>query len=65
MTKRHCPLGPEGTWKSGQRVPVTGRYVDQHGTASDHEQYDTFPPCVNRRGEVAFRRLVKVTQHAL
>ena len=65
MARRHYPLGPGGTWKSGQRVPVTGRYIDQHGTISEHEQHDTFPPCVAKRGEVAFRRLVKIAQHAV
>ncbi len=60
----HHPLGPDGTWKTGQRVPATGVYVDQHGVASTHRRHDTFPPCVGRNGEVAFRYLIKVAQLA-
>ncbi len=58
MASRHQPLGPGGTWKTGQRVPFTGTYVDQHGVPSHHEAHDTFPPCVGRKGDVAFRVLI-------
>lgn len=58
MAKFHQPKGPGGTWKTGQRVPSDGHYVDQHGATSWHEAGDTFPPCVGRKGgECAFRRL--------
>lgn len=59
MRKKHYPLGPGRSWKTGQRVPTTGTYVDQHGVPSHHDEHDTFPPCVGRKGEVAYRWLVK------
>jgi hypothetical protein len=46
-------------WKTGQRVPATGYYVDQYGVGSFHVQHRTFPPCVGRKGECAYRRLVR------
>lgn len=46
-------------WKTGQRVPATGIYVDQYGVHSYHVQYRTFPPCIGRKGECAYRRLVR------
>lgn len=54
------PLGPGGTWKTGQRVPVSGIYADQYGVVSRHEQHATFPPCISRKGEVAYRHLIEV-----
>lgn len=45
-------------YKTGQRVPVSGTYVDQHGVASYHEAHRTFPPCIGRKGEAAFRVLL-------
>jgi hypothetical protein len=48
-------------WKTGQRVPVTGIYRDQHGYQSVHQQYGTFPPCIDRQGECAWRTLVRRT----
>lgn len=45
-------------WKTGQRVAWRGTYVDQHGRQSFHEAHATFPPCIGRNGECAFRRLV-------
>jgi hypothetical protein len=56
--KNHRALGPGGSWKSGQRVPRTGSWVDQHGVVSFHYAGDTFPPCVGygRKGECAYRR---------
>lgn len=59
---RHRPLGPRGTWKTGQRVPRDGTYVDQHGVTSTHFAGDTFPPSVGRKGECAFRRMIPVTR---
>lgn len=52
---KHEPLGPNGTWKTGQRVPSTGLYVDQHNVVTTHEAGATFPPCIGRKGEAAYR----------
>jgi hypothetical protein len=46
-------------YKTGNRVPEDGTYVDQHGVTSYHEAHRTFPPCIDRKGECAFRRRVK------
>ena len=46
------------SYKTGQRVPVTGIWVDQYGEKSFHEAHRTFPPCIGRKGECAFRILV-------
>lgn len=54
---RHRPLGPNGTWKTGQRVPFTGAWVDQYGAVYRFEAGRTFPPCIDRKGECAFRIL--------
>lgn len=59
MSKRHFPLGPDGAWKTGQRVPFTGLWADQYGTVSHHEVPATFPPCIDRPNECAFRHLVE------
>lgn len=56
MPYRHQPKGPLGTWKTGQRVPESGYYVDQYGSTSLHEAGGTFPPCIGREGECAYRR---------
>jgi hypothetical protein len=53
----HHPKGPGDTWKTGQRVPVTGVYRDQHRVTSFHEAGATFPPCIGRKGECAYRHL--------
>lgn len=45
-------------FKTGMRVPVKGDYVDQYGVVTHHEAHRTFPPCIGRKGECAFRRLV-------
>lgn len=55
---KHQPKGPGGTWKTGQRVPWRGTWVDQHGVISMHDAGATFPPCIGRKGEVAYRSLV-------
>lgn len=48
---------PETTrYKTGQRVPQSGTYVDQYGFRSHHERHATFPPCIGRKGECAYRR---------
>ena len=59
MAYRHAPLGHNGRWKTGQRVPFTGDYEDQHRVVSFHEAGSTFPPCIGRKGECAFRLPVK------
>lgn len=51
-----------GTYKTGQRVPITGWYVDQYGRTTFHEKYRTFPPCLDRKGECAFRRLTQAAK---
>lgn len=53
----HHPLAGD-RWKTGQRVPVTGFWVDQHGVITHHEEHRTFPPCIGRKGEAAFRTLM-------
>lgn len=57
MSALHRPKGPGDTWKTGQRVPVSGYYADQYGTVTHHETGGTFPPCLFLKGECAFRRL--------
>ncbi|MFE4549408.1 hypothetical protein [Streptomyces sp. NPDC056785] len=57
MNRRHGPLGPNGEWKTGQRVPATGGYTDQYGVSTFHEAGATFPPCIGRKGEAAYRTL--------
>ncbi len=52
------PLGPHGSFKTGQRVPFTGDYADQYGLVSHHDAGTTFPPCIGRKGECANRRPV-------
>lgn len=59
MNIPRVPLGPNETWKSGQRVPESGYYADQYGVVSWHDRYSTFPPCIGRKGEGAYRRLVQ------
>lgn len=50
-------LSKPNEWKTGQRVPFDGHYIDQHGRTSFHEAHHTFPPCIGRKGESAVRRL--------
>lgn len=59
------PLGPGGTWKTGQRVPQAGHYTDQYGVVTTHYEGGTFPPCVGRKGECAFRRLAQAIRTAI
>lgn len=54
----HRPLGPNDSWKTGQRVPESGKWVDQYGDVYTFEAGRTFPPCVDRKGECAYRYLV-------
>ncbi len=56
----HRPKGPNGSWKTGQRVPRSGYWRDQYGVITRHEIGGTFPPCIDREGECAFRWLVEV-----
>jgi hypothetical protein len=52
------PKGPGDTWKTGQRVPWDGQWVDQYGIVTYFKAGHTFPPCIDRKGECAFRLLV-------
>lgn len=58
------PLGPAGTYKTGQRVPVSGAWADQYGVVIWIEQGNTFPPCIDRKGECANRSLVRTAATA-
>lgn len=61
----HIPKGPAGTWKTGQRVPVSGFWRDQHGQVNFFELRSTFPPCIQPDGgDVAFRTLVRAAATA-
>ncbi len=55
---KRYPLGPGGTFKTGQRVPVSGMWRDQYGDVISIEQGNTFPPCIDRKGECAYRSLI-------
>lgn len=55
---KHNPLGPGGTWKTGQRVPSGGPWVDQYGEIDNFVSGTTFPPCIGRKGECAYRNPV-------
>lgn len=55
MTNNARRLGRNNTFKTGQRVPRTGHYTDQHGATTFHTAHSTFPPCIDRKGECAFR----------
>ncbi len=55
MRSHQQPLGPNGTFKTGQRVPAEGAWVDQFGTVTSHEEGATFPPCIGRKGTCAYR----------
>lgn len=59
MANRHRPLGANDKWKTGQRVPVSGEWADQYGLVTHHEMGGTFPPCLDRKGECAYRILVR------
>lgn len=58
MASYHRPKGPNETWKTGQRVPVSGAWADQYGLVTNHTAGGTFPPCLDREGECAYRHLV-------
>lgn len=55
---RNRPLGPNRTFKTGQRCPARGNWRDQYGQIILIDVHDTFPPCVGRKGECAYRTLV-------
>ncbi len=57
MKNVHRPLGPDETWKTGQRVPFAGIWEDQFGDLARFEAGHTFPPCIGRKGTCAFRTL--------
>lgn len=58
MSTGHQPKGPSGTWKTGQRVPMSGTWADQYGAVYHFTTGTTFPPCIDRKGECAYRVLV-------
>lgn len=60
----HTPKGPNGSYKTGQRVPETGTWVDQYGVPTYHERGATFPPCIDRKGECAYRVLAQAAATA-
>lgn len=57
MAKNTDPCGRylSDPWKTGQRVPATGKWVDQHGSMTVLKAHTTFPPCLDRNGECAIR----------
>lgn len=59
MTTDDAEYVPHYEWKTGQRVRFTGTYRDQYGFESHHHQYDTFPPCIGRKGECAYRVYIR------
>lgn len=61
---RRMPLGPDGAWKTGQRVQFKGNYSDQYGVVTHHEVGATFPPCIDRKGECAMRHLIEAVAAA-
>ena len=64
MASRHYPAGPNESWKTGQRVPMTGWWTDQYGLVNHFDQGTTFPPCIDRKGECAFRKLIRAAATA-
>lgn len=54
--RRRGPLGPNGSWKQGQRVPADGEWIDQFGRICDLDAHGTFPP-IRRKGTCTFWRL--------
>lgn len=61
---KHFPQGPDGAWKTGQRVPFDGKWADQYGLITFHERGATFPPCIDRKGVCAYRYLVEAVAAA-
>ncbi|MGW1998211.1 hypothetical protein [Embleya sp. NPDC001921] len=62
--RKHEPLGPAGTWKTGQRVPETGHYADQYGLVQHFEIATTFPPCMNLDDESECAYRIPLTDEA-
>lgn len=56
---KYRPKGPDATFKTGQRVPVSGWWSDQYGVITFHAEHNTFPPCIDRKGECAYRELIQ------
>ncbi len=48
--KGHRPKGPNGTWKTGQRCPQRGWWVDERLNVCFFEERSTFPPSPGRNG---------------
>jgi len=57
-------LGPDGSYETGDTVPHTGWWRDQHGVVTRHRRGMEFPPCIGREDEHAVRRLIKVAATA-
>lgn len=57
---RSRPLGPANTYKTGQRCPRRGRWMDQRGNICFFEAHSTFPPVPGRRfgGGCAYWKLL-------
>jgi hypothetical protein len=45
----HHPIAGD-RWKTGQRVPVEGFWIDQHNVITYHEAHRTFPPLRREEG---------------
>jgi len=61
-------LFPEAmVFKTGERVKMSGDYVDQTGSISHHHIHKTFPPTngKNRKRECAYRTLLQPTNTEL
>lgn len=59
---RRRPLGPHGSWMTGQRAPVSGVWIDQFGDMAEFNAGHTFPPCTGRKRTCAYRHLIRATQ---
>lgn len=61
--RRRRPLGPNGSFKTGQRVPWRGNWRDQYGQVNWFEKETTFPPVVARKGgECAYRHFIRAAR---
>lgn len=57
------PLGPDDSFKSGQRCPRSGLWRDQRGNTCRFDEHSTFPPVPGRNGgECAYWKLVQVRE---
>lgn len=51
--RKKRPLGPNGSWKQGQRCPADGEWIDQFGRVLELAAHSTFPP-IKRKGECTY-----------